>query len=56
MTQVDNKNIDNASGQVVRLDIQNTLKAVTTNNFGPRMMQVQYYLVNFWLIALLINY
>ena len=36
MTQVDNKNIDNASGQVVRLDIQNTLKAVTTNNFGPR--------------------
>jgi len=36
MTQVNNKNIDNASGQVVRLDIQNTLKAVTTNNFGPR--------------------
>ena len=36
MTQVNNKNIDNASGQVVRLDIQNTLKAVTTNNFGSR--------------------
>tara|TARA_R100001440_G_scaffold14434_2_gene24496 strand:+ start:2087 stop:3298 length:1212 start_codon:yes stop_codon:yes gene_type:complete len=36
MTQVNNKDIDNASGQVVRLDIQNTIKAVTTNNFGPR--------------------
>tara|TARA_R100000654_G_scaffold1995_2_gene7237 strand:+ start:5890 stop:7059 length:1170 start_codon:yes stop_codon:yes gene_type:complete len=36
MAQVGNKNIDNASGQVVRLDIQNTIKAVTTNNFGPR--------------------
>ena len=36
MTQVGNKNIDNASGQVVRLDIQNTLQAVATNNFGAR--------------------
>ena len=36
MAQIGNKNIDNASGQVVRLDIQNTIKAVTTNNFGPR--------------------
>jgi len=34
--QVGNKNIDNASGQVVRLDIQNTVKAVATHNFGPR--------------------
>ncbi len=34
--QVDSKNIDNASGQVVRLDIQNTIKAVATHNFGPR--------------------
>ena len=32
--QVPNKNIDNSSGQVVRLDIQNTLKAVAANNFG----------------------
>ena len=36
MAQVPNKNIDNASGQVVRLDIQNTLKAVATHNFGAR--------------------
>ena len=36
MAQVGNKNIDNASGQVVRLDIQNTFAAVTTNNFGAR--------------------
>jgi len=36
MAQVPNKNIDNASGQVVRLDIQNTGKAIATNNFGPR--------------------
>ena len=36
MAQVGNKNIDNASGQVVRLDIQNTLAAVATNNFGAR--------------------
>tara|TARA_Y100000401_G_scaffold25920_1_gene18224 strand:- start:4000 stop:5232 length:1233 start_codon:yes stop_codon:yes gene_type:complete len=36
MSQVGNKNIDNASGQVVRLDIQNTLAAVATNNFGQR--------------------
>jgi microcystin-dependent protein len=36
MAQVGNKNIDNASGQVVRLDIQNTIKAVTTHNFGAR--------------------
>ena len=36
MSQVGNKNIDNASGQVVRLDMQNTLQAVATNNFGPR--------------------
>ena len=35
--QVGNKNIDNASGQVVRLDIQNTIKAVATHNFGPRV-------------------
>ena len=34
--QVGNKNIDNASGQVVRLDIQNTIKTVANNNFGPR--------------------
>ena len=34
--QVSNKNIDNASGQVVRLDIQNTIKAVATHNFGAR--------------------
>ena len=34
--QVGNKNIDNASGQVVRLDIENTVKAVATHNFGPR--------------------
>ena len=32
--QVGNKNIDNASGQVVRLDIQNTIKTVANNNFG----------------------
>ena len=36
MAQVGNKNIDNASGQVVRLDIQNTLQAIATNNFGAR--------------------
>ena len=36
MAQSANKNIDNASGQVVRLDIQNTLQTVATNNFGPR--------------------
>ena len=35
--QVGNKNIDNASGQVVRLDIQNTIQAVAANNFGPRV-------------------
>ena len=34
--QVGNKNIDNASGQVVRTDIQNTIKAVAANNFGQR--------------------
>ena len=36
MAQVGNKNIDNASGQIVRLDIQNTFQAVATNNFGAR--------------------
>ena len=36
MAQAANKNIDNASGQVVRLDIENTLKTVATHNFGPR--------------------
>ena len=36
MAQVGNKNIDNASGQVVRTDIENTIAAVTTNNFGAR--------------------
>ncbi len=36
MAQAGNKNIDNASGQVVRLDIQNTVKAVATHNFGSR--------------------
>ena len=36
MAQSANKNIDNASGQVVRLDMQNTLQTVATNNFGPR--------------------
>lgn len=33
--QVPNKVIANASGQVVRLDIENTLKATAANNFGP---------------------
>lgn len=32
--QVGDKNIANASGQVVRLDLQNTIKAVANNNFG----------------------
>jgi microcystin-dependent protein len=36
MAQVGNKNIDNASGQVVRTDIENTFEAVATNNFGAR--------------------
>ena len=36
MAQVGNKNIDNASGQVVRLDIQNTIAAVASNNFGAK--------------------
>jgi len=36
MSQVGNKNIDNASGQVVRLDIQSTLAAVASNNFGAK--------------------
>ena len=36
MAQSGNKNIDNASGQVVRLDIQNTLKTVATHNYGQR--------------------
>ena len=36
MAQAGNKNIDNASGQDVRLDIQNTVKAVATHNFGSR--------------------
>ena len=36
MAQVGNKNIDNASGQVVRIDIENTFEAVATNNFGAR--------------------
>lgn len=36
MAQVGNKNIDNASGQVVRLDIQSTLAAVASNNFGAK--------------------
>ena len=36
MAQVGNKNIDNASGQVVRLDIQNTIGAVASNNFGAK--------------------
>ncbi len=34
--QVGNKNIDNASGQVVRLDIENTIKTVANNNYGSR--------------------
>ena len=34
--QVGNKNIDNASGQQVREDIEATFKAVATNNFGQR--------------------
>tara|TARA_R100000353_G_scaffold111685_2_gene80064 strand:+ start:8869 stop:10158 length:1290 start_codon:yes stop_codon:yes gene_type:complete len=34
--QVPNKNIENASGQQVRLDIQNALKANSANNFGSR--------------------
>tara|TARA_B100001989_G_scaffold238222_1_gene201499 strand:- start:1463 stop:2761 length:1299 start_codon:yes stop_codon:yes gene_type:complete len=36
MTQVGNKNIDNASGKQVREDIEDTFKAVATNNFGAR--------------------
>ena len=36
MSQVGNKNIDNASGQVVRTDIENTLAAVASNNFGAK--------------------
>ncbi len=32
--QKTNKNIDNASGQVVREDIEATLKATAANNFG----------------------
>ena len=36
MAQVGNKNIDNASGQVVRLDIEDAIEAVATNNFGAR--------------------
>ena len=34
--QVGNKNIDNASGQVVRTDIENTFAAVASNNFGAK--------------------
>ena len=34
--QVGNKNIDNASGAVVRVDLQNTIAATAANNFGPR--------------------
>ena len=36
MTQKPNLNIDNSSGQIVRLDIQNALRAVATHNFGQR--------------------
>jgi len=36
MAQVGNKNIDNAAGSVVRIDIQNTFKAVASNNFGAK--------------------
>ena len=36
MAQAGSKNIDNASGQVVRLDIENTIKTVATHNFGQR--------------------
>ena len=36
MTQKPNLDIDNSSGQIVRLDIQNALRAVATHNFGPR--------------------
>lgn len=36
MSQVGNKNIDNASGQVVRTDIENTIAAVASNNFGAK--------------------
>ena len=36
MTQKPNLNIDNSSGQIVRLDIQNALQAVATHNFGQR--------------------
>ena len=36
MAQVPNKNIDNASGRVVREDIEDTIEAVATNNFGAR--------------------
>jgi microcystin-dependent protein len=34
--QVNNKNIDNASGQQVREDIEKTIKCLATNNFGQR--------------------
>tara|TARA_R100000773_G_scaffold9366_1_gene8866 strand:- start:1022 stop:2320 length:1299 start_codon:yes stop_codon:yes gene_type:complete len=37
MTQKPNLNIDNSSGQIVRLDIQDALKAVATHNFGQRI-------------------
>ena len=33
--QKPNKNIDNASGQVVREDMEDTLKAVAAHNYGP---------------------
>ena len=36
MAQAGSKVIANASGQVVRLDIQNTLQTVATHNFGSR--------------------
>jgi len=36
MAQHSDKNIDNASGQQVRLDLQGAIQAVATNNFGAR--------------------
>jgi len=33
--QKTNKNIDNASGQVVREDVEDTVKAVAAHNYGP---------------------
>lgn len=36
MANVNNKDIANADGRSVRIDIENTFKAVASNNYGPR--------------------